>query len=279
MAFLLGAVAGMFLGGDSKQTIEQQYNMSALNKSVYEQITKTEARASATQATVQNMRYKFRDIEGCKISGTQTIKADAISSSELSVQVVTELKNAITADMQASMQAQLDRVTELGSMDFGDQNVEQDLKLQIENIVENTIVTETLNEAILEQVNIQNNEIIFRDCKDSTLDFSQDVVAQIAATTITTALTDAIADNTLLSKLAADASASGKSESKGLSDLFKSLGEIFTGPMKYGIIASVICCCLLVLVLVLIGLSPAGQSATANLGKAGAARLGAARRF
>ena len=285
-AFLAGAAVGAFLGGDSQQTIEQQYNMSVLNKSVYEQITRTEARASAAQATVQNLRYSFRDMEGCNISGTQTIKADATSSSELSSNVVAELKNSITSDLQASVQAQLERVTELGSMDFGDQNVQQDLELQIENIVENTLVTETLNEAIAEQVNIQNNEIIFRDCKDSTLDFSQDVVAQVAATTITSALIGAIADNSMLSKLAAESAAASKSESKGFSDLVSSIGDAisgildaFTGPLKYAAIASIICCIALVVLFVVMGLSPAGQSATKNLGSAGAARLGRMKKF
>jgi hypothetical protein len=285
-AFVAGAAVGAFLGGDSTQTIEQQYNMSVLNKSVYEQITKTEARASAAQASVQNLRYKFRDMEGCAITGSQTIKADAISSSQLSVEVVTELKNSITNDLQASVQAQLERVTELGSMDFGDQNVQQDLDLQVENLVENTLVTETINEAIAEQVNIQNNEIEFRDCKDSTLDFSQDVIAQVAAKTITSALTNAIASNEALSKLAAEAAAAGKSESKGLSDLVKSVGEAisgildaFTGPLKYAAIACIICCIALVVLLVVMGLSPAGQSAAKNLGSAGTARLGRMKKF
>jgi hypothetical protein len=73
-----------------------------------------------------------------------------------------------------------------------------------------------------------------------------------------------------------DAAAGGgaSSENKGLSDLVGTFFEGFTGPMKYGIIASIVCCCLLVVLLVVIGLSPAGQSATANLGRAGANRLG-----
>lgn len=284
--FLAGAAAGAALFGDSTQTIEQQYNMSVLNQSIYEQITRTEARASAAQATVQNMRYSFRDMEGCTISGTQTIKADAISSSELSSNVVAELKNSITSDLQASVQSQLDRVTELGSMDFGDQNVQQDLELNIQNIVENTLVTETINEAIAEQVNIQSQEIVFRDCKDSTLDFTQDVVAQVAAKTITTALVGAIASNEMLSKLAAESSAAAKSESKGFSDLVSSIGDAisgildaFTGPLKYAAIACIICCIALVVLLVVMGLSPAGQSATKNLGSAGAARLGRMKKF
>src|SRR6056300_674226 len=223
------------MGGGGSQTINQAFNMSAINKSIYEQITKTQASASASQATIQNLSIEFRDISGCKVDASQTIDAEAISSSELT--------------------------------------------LEIQNIVENTIVTETINEAIAEQVAIQNNRVVFRDCKDSDLDFSQNVTAKVAAKVITTALQDAIASSEVMNQLSAAADASQKSENKGLTDLVKGFFEGLYGPIKYAMIACVVCCCLLVLVMIVLGLSPAGQSATANLGKGAAARLGNARKF
>src|SRR5210317_1105009 len=266
------------MGGGGSQTINQAFDLSAMNKSIYEQITKTQASASAAQASVQNLRITFRDISGCKLDASQTINADAISSSELTSQTTTEIKNAVTNEMQAAVQAQIEKATELGNLQFGDkQNVNQEVTMEIQNIVENTIVTETLNEAIAEQVSIQNNEVEFRDCKDSELDFSQNVTAKVAAKVITTAIQDAIAASTVMNDLDAAAGGGASSQNKGLSDLVGTFFEGLTGPMKYGIIASIVCCCLLVVLLVVIGLSPAGQSATANLGRAGANRLG--RRF
>jgi hypothetical protein len=266
------------MGGGGSQTINQAFNMSAMNQSIYEQITKTQASAAASQATIQNLRIRFRDVSGCSITGTQTIDAEAVSSSELTSETTTEIKNAITNEMQAAVEAQVEKATELGNLQFGDkQNVNQEVTMEITNIVDNTIVTETLNEAIAEQVSIQNNEVEFRDCKDSELDFSQNVTAKVAAKVITTAIQDAIAASTVMNDLDAAAGGGASSENKGLSDLVGTFFEGLTGPMKYGIIASIVCCCLLVVLLVVIGLSPAGQSATANLGKAGANRLG--RRF
>jgi hypothetical protein len=266
------------MGGGGSQTINQAFNMSAMNQSIYEQITKTQASASATQATIQNLRIRFRDVSGCDITGTQTINAEAVSSSELTSETTTEIKNAVTNEMQAAVEAQIEKATEMGNFQFGDkQNVNQEVTMEITNIVDNTIVTETLNEAIAAQVSIQNNEVEFRDCKDSDLDFSQNVTAAVAAKVITAALQDAIASSDVMNKLSAAAGADLKSENKGFSDLVGTFFEGLTGPMKYAIIASVVCCCLLVLVMIVIGLSPAGQSATANLGKAGANRLG--RRF
>ena len=268
------------MGGGGSQTINQSFNMSAINQSIYEQITKTQASARASQATIQNLEITFRDISGCTLDASQTINAEAISSSELTSETTTEIKNAVTNEMQAAVEAQIEKATEMGNMQFGDkQNVNQEVTLEIQNIVENTIVTETINEAIAEQVAIQNNRISFRDCKDSDLDFSQNVTAKVAAKVITTALQDAIASSEVMNSLSAAAGASQKSENKGLSDLVSSIFEGLTGPMKYAIIACVVCCCLLVLVMIVLGLSPAGQSATKNLGKAGASRLGGGRRF
>jgi hypothetical protein len=266
------------MGGGGSQTINQAFDMSAMNQSIYEQITKTQASASASQATIQNLSIEFRDISGCTLDGTQTINAEAISSSELTSETTTAIKNAVTNEMQAAVEAQIEKATEMGNFQFGDkQNVNQEVTLEIQNIVDNTIVTETINESIAEQVAIQNNRVVFRDCKDSDLDFSQNVTAKVASKVITTAIQDAIASSTVLNDLDAAAGGGASSENKGLSDLVGTFFEGLTGPMKYGIIACVVCCCLLVLAMIVIGLSPAGQSATANLGRAGANRLG--RRF
>src|SRR5210317_2252925 len=266
------------MGGGGSQTINQAFDMSAMNKSIYEQITKTQASASASQATIQNLSIEFRDISGCTLDGTQTINAEAISSSELTSETTTAIKNAVTNEMQAAVEAQIEKATEMGNFQFGDkQNVNQEVTMEIQPLVENTIVTETLNEAIAEQVSIQNNEVTFRDCKDSDLDFSQNVTAKITAKVITTAIQDAIASSQVMNDLDAAAGGGAGSENKGLSDIIGTFFEGLTGPMKYAIIASIVCCCLLVVLLVVIGLSPAGQSATSNLGRAGANRLG--RRF
>jgi hypothetical protein len=168
-------------------------------------------------------------------------------------------------------------------MQFGDkQNVNQSVTLEIQNIVENTIKTVNENESVTESVVVQGGDLIIDgyDCREGgDINWSQDVHAQVIAEAVTTALTGAIASSEVMNQLSAAAGADLKSENKGLSDLVGTLFEGLTGPAKYAIIASVVCCCLLVIMLVVIGLSPAGQSATANLGKAGASRLGGARRF
>ena len=99
------------MGGGGSQKINQTFDMSALNKSVYEQTTINENNSVASQANIQTMKIDMRNIVGCVTNVIQNIDATASSSSELSTTQTTNIKNAITNDMQAAVQAQVDKVT------------------------------------------------------------------------------------------------------------------------------------------------------------------------
>ena len=266
------------MGGGGSQTIDQTFNLSAVNKSIFNQITKNKSESLASQANVQNLEVVMRNVKGCSAKFGQSIDATTQSSSTLTAQTTAEIRNAITNEMQASVAAAVEKATQMGNLQFGDkQNVNQEVTMAMENVVENTITTENINKAVADQVSIQNGKLVIDgyDCREGgDISWDQNIVAKLSAEAITTALSDAIAASEILNKLHAAASGNASSENKGLSDLVTSFFEGLTGPMKYGIIACVVCCCLLVLVMIVIGLSPAGQSATQNMGRAGAARMG-----
>ena len=269
------------MGGGGSQTIDQTFDMSTINQSIYEQTTLNKNTSVASQANINTMKIDMRNIVGCTTNIIQNIDATASSSSTLSTKQTTNIKNAITNDMQAAVQAQVDKVTEAGNFQFGDkQNVSQEITLAIQNIISNSIVTENINDAIAEQVSI-NDGVYTIDGYDCTvageINYTQDITAQVVATLVTKNLTDAIASSDILNKLQAAADAAAKTENKGLADIITSFFEGLTGPMKYAMIASVVCCCLLIVLLIVMGMSPAGQNATRNLSKAGAGRI--SRRF
>ena len=172
----------------------------------------------------------------------------------------------------------------MGNLQFGDkQNINQEVTLEIQNIVDNTVIIENINEAIAEQVSIQDKLITIDgyDCtQGGEINFEQDITAQVASKLITNNITDAIAASDMMNRLDASASGGLSSINKGIADVVRSIGDAvssimdsFTGPMKYAIIACIVCCCLLVLVMIVMGLSPAGQKATGNLGSAAARRF------
>jgi hypothetical protein len=266
------------MGGGGSQKINQTFDMSAINKSVYEQTTLNKNNSIASQANINTMSLVLDGSFGCEINVIQNIDATASSSSKLNNTQTTAIKNAITTEMTAAVQAQIEKVTEAGNFQFGDkQNVSQEIKLAIENIVTNTIVTENINKAVAEQVSINDGVYTVRnvDCtQGGSINYTQDITAQVVATLVTTNLTDAIASSDILNQLQAAADAAAKTENKGLADIIAKLFAGLTGPLMYAMIASVVCCCLLIILLVVMGLSPAGQKATGNLSAAGAARMG-----
>ena len=163
--------------------------------------------------------------------------------------------------MTAQAAAAMEKTTEAGNLQFGDkQNMNQEVNMAIENIVENTFETNNLNEVISEMVNLQEGDLTVRNC-NGKIDFSQNVVATLMAEAITESLTQNIADNETLNKLAAATEGTQKTENKGIADIVDSA----LGPMKYAVLASVCCVCVLVIGLVVMFLSPAGQ----NMGREG----------
>jgi hypothetical protein len=266
------------MGGGGNQKISQTFDMSAINQSIYEETTINQNTSIATQANINTMNINMRNIVGCTTNIVQNIDATASSSSELNNTQTSAIKNAITTEMTAAVQAQVEKVTEAGNFQFGDkQNVNQEITLAIENIITNTIVRENINSAVSEQVSI-NDGVYTIDGYDCTIageiNYTQDITAQVVATLVTDNLTDAIASSDILNQLQAAADAAALTENKGIADIIAKLFEGLTGPMKYAMIASVVCCCMVVVLAVVMGLSPAGQKATGNLSKAGAARIG-----
>jgi hypothetical protein len=265
------------MGGGGDQRINQAFNISSMNQSIFQQTTTNKSESIASQANIQTMRLNMRNVVGCTTTVTQTVNATASSSSQLNNTQVTAIKNAITNEMTAAVQAQVDKVTEAGNFQFGDkQNVNQELNLAVTNIVENVINIENINTAIAEQVSIQDGvyTIDGYDCTlGGSINYSQDITAQVVATLVTNNLVDAIASSDILNQLDAAADAAAKTENKGIADIIGTFFEGLTGPMKYAMIASVVCCCMIIVLVMVMALSPAGQKGMTNMSGAAARRF------
>jgi hypothetical protein len=262
------------MGGGGSQTINQTFNLSAVNKSIFNQITKNKSESAASQANVQNLKVVMKNVRGCSSNFNQKIDATTQSSSKLTAQTTTEIKNAITNDLQASAAAAVEKATQMGNFQFGDrQNVNQEVTLAIENVIENTITTENINKAIADQVSIQDGELLIDgyDCREGgDINWSQNIVAKLSAEAITTAIGDSIASSEILNKLHASASGNAKSENKGFSEFMTAFFEGLYGPVKWiALVIGLLCIGSLIFLF-----SGAGQNATRNLGRAGANRLG-----
>jgi hypothetical protein len=250
------------MGGGGSQTVNQTFNMDVVNKSLMTTITNNQQSLSAAMNNIQKVKVRVGNMgPDCDMKIGQKINASSQSSATMSPTTVNEAKTVISNELVASAAAAMEKTTEAGNLQFGDkQNMNQEVNMAIENVIENTFETNNLNEVIAEMVNLQEGDLEIKNC-NGKLDFSQDIVATLMAEAITDSLTQNIADSETLNKLKAATEGSQKTENKGIADIVSKV----TGPMKYAIIASVCCVCVLVLGLVAMFLSPAGQ----NMGREG----------
>lgn len=263
--------------GSSNQSIEQTFDMSTLNESIFEQITKNTQETMASQAGIQNLKVQLRNIRGCAASFNQTIDASTQSSSTFNAESSAQIKNAVETQMQAAADAAVEKSTQLGDLSSlvgGETNmdIKQAVNMEVQNVIENTITTENLNKTVAEQVNIQNGELVIDgyDCREGgSIDWNQNMTAKLAASAITTALTSAVADNELLSSLSASAGATSTSTGGGFAELVDSIGAAISGPFLYIAIVVVI----LIIGAVIFLLSPAGQNSSKIMATAAAQRI------
>jgi hypothetical protein len=271
------------MGGDTSQSIENTFNFSAINENITNIITNNSSTTTATGANIQGMTVNLGKIIGCDMNFSQKITSKTMASSDFTAEEISDLQNEITNDMQAAATAALENNTEMGSelggvLDGGDTNmsVVNSVNMEIQNLVETNITTTNVNNTVAEQVNIQDGvlNLQYYDCSDTggKLDFSQDIMAEVKATSIMNILKQAIQENKILNKMAAVTDSAVKKKKGGIAGVLDSvfggiagiIGTSQEGAMA-GSAASVCCVCVLMIGLVVMFLSPAGQ----NMGRAG----------
>ena len=267
------------MGGGGSQTIEQTFNLSAINKSIYNQVTTNTQKVSQSSTNIQSIGLNVKgSMIGCPFNATQKIKAESQTDVSMVPETILAMKNEITTEMQAGAQAAIEKSTEAGNLQFGDkQNVKQEINMAIENIVETTITTDNLSEVISNAVNIQENVMNIGgdlDCQGEQITLGQDISAKLVTKAVMTSLTDALLENKTTNQFVANLDASQKTENKGLADIVGTFFEGITGPIKYALIACVLMICVVIIGLTLFLLSPAGQNSTRTIANAGAKKLG-----
>ena len=281
----------------STSNIENTFNFSAINENITNIITNNSSTTTATGANIQGMTVNFGEIIGCDVNLSQKITSKTMAASDFTADEMTELQSAISNDLSASAASALEKNTQMGSelsaLAGGEQNVNIQTKvdMEIKNIVENNITTNNVNNTVAEQVNIQDGVLNLKryDCSDSgaKLDFSQDIMAEVKATSIMNILKEAIASNEVLNAMAASSDSTSTNTAGGYAEVVDSAGGALAGigDSVFGGIAGVIgstqqgaqtaslasmcCVCVIVLGGVAVAMSPAGQ----NAGKAAAAKF------
>jgi len=268
------------MGGGGSSTINQEMNMSMVNDILYESVTNNESYTQNEMRNEQVLNLKIGRNVGCNIETDQTINSTFMATTEQISNSFQNVANDLVSSLQAGASAALDKQTQAGNLQFGDkQNVNQKINTEIENIVKTQLETNNLTETINKAVNVQEGNIEIGETiclNGEQLSFRQNISADLAAQAVTKNILTAVTKNSVVQDTIAQIDAEAKAKAGGAAEVVDSVGNAasnvigaVTGPMKYAIMAAAGLCCMLVIAMLVMGLSPAGQSKMKNVNMRG----------
>ena len=247
----------------AKATTSLSVDMSTTVAQIAKTLTST-SQASTTSVVNAN---KFKIVVGGSIINSTIKNNQTINSNvKISTELTTQTKNQISQDVQATMKATVNQAASAQSGFLATAGSTSKNTATFNNAVNTSLstenITKTISDTYADIVNTNSNEIfIGKDLNGSYIDNNQDIANQLVSIAIVNQLVDNL--NTQLAKDGFDGqiTQSATAKSGGIAEL---VSAIFQGPaMLVGIsVCAALCCCLLIVIaLVGISYSPAGQAA------------------
>jgi len=264
------------MGGGGSQTIKNEMNIKSTTELLTSTILKTENSTQANCNTAQNLSVKIGHVVGCPSYFGQTASCDVQSSSSDISKQISQSANKIAEDMKTKAAAALDNASQAGNFQFGDKsNVETKINKEIDTIIKDEFSEEKINETMAGAVMIQDGEleIGFYDCTlGGNINFEQDVSAKVAAGAVMNKVLERITSSDVTKEITDEIDSKNTKKAGGAAEVVDSAGDAAagiigaaTGPMRYAMIAGVVCCFLVVVLAVVMGMSPAGQKKIGNM--------------
>ena len=248
----------------NKQSISQDFNLKAINKSVYNKLSESSVEAEAAGFNQQNMNVKLGMIDGCDVDVTQRIKSKVRTDVKNMPKEIVEMKGEIANKMKQAADAKLKSETGAGATAFGNSaKVKTKMNQTIENIVEKNITTDNMSKAMAKQVNIQGQDITikFMRCREGQkgLNLEQDITSEVAANAVTDSLSKALMSDKFINDIAQTQKSESTVKATGpIQDLGNAISGIFGSLTAIYAICGLVCC-LAIAAAAYILLSPAGQ--------------------
>ena len=85
------------MGGGGSQSIEQTFNLSVVNKSIFEQVTTNTQKVSASSTTIQSIGLNVKgSMIGCPFTAMQKIKSETQTDAAMATETILAMKNEIS---------------------------------------------------------------------------------------------------------------------------------------------------------------------------------------
>lgn len=271
------------MGNSQSQSTSTDTFTSVLNKNVTN-LCQTVVNKNSTRCNIQQT-IDFTNLGNLSCDGDLTIsnkatalcRMDAIFKSQNENDIKNILKTAIDSSLDSTNKATQGFLS--GILTDQSQSNIQNIKNELNNIIENNISQSTINECYSESnpdqyIKFVNNKNI----KAKNCNFGNDVQVQVMATCLTDAIIKNAQSNSALSDLTNKTVTSSDVSQKGLNDLvadfFAGIGGVINSASLPFILVGIALICGVSILVGAVLLSPAGQDSLKQVTEAGINKYG-----
>jgi len=243
------------------QEVKKIFNMDAVNKNLFESVSKNSQKVSATNTTLASLVIEIEKMNpGCPVNVAQSIKSTTISDATQVIENISTMTTEVTNALTNSSEEQLKSTSGFLSLSPGaKQNLSAEMNTSITNIVDRTFSVENVQQVAAASIAITEGKIIVKEC-NAPIDISQDIVASSIATAVMDNLVDNLVNDSTINDVLNKLDTQMEQENTGY---FEAIGEMFKstfgGDAKWFWIALSIAICVLLIVVMRVALSEGGQ--------------------
>lgn len=222
-----------------------------------------------TTTNTTNLNYSKIDIgyaKNCPVTQKQSIFNKIEIDSNLNDTSLNELKNELTTALDNTVSQNTELINGAFNVTGGNNtSAINDVRSNINMVLTNTINKTNINKVVNDTFNQNTGEIKYLFCEDSPITVDQNIVSNIIARNILYTVGQALSQNEVLARVINEADQKAKQQNQGLNDIIDSIGKAITGPIGISIGGVVLFCCILIIAVIVLGMSPAGQNAAKKL--------------
>ena len=251
----------------NKQEVKKKFNIDVITKNVFSQVSKNSQKVSATNTNIAAMNIKIGTANKCPITTLQTIESSTTAEASMIITEMSKVASNVSNDLQ---QAAMDELNAKGgwfSTTENKQKTETEVKTAIKNITERTFSSENVQNIVAKAFNIEGANLYIEHCTESPIDMTQDITSAVAATAMMDNLVENIIKDETLNKIVQDLNTKATATTEGPID---AISGFFKNNKWLTLVCGIVCCVFLIVVLY-IALSPGGQEAIAAAPQAAAA--------
>ena len=266
------------------QTISQSVKLEQINQKIVDEYNENKNKADLMQTQILSQEADLTGIVNCSFDFSQTAQQGAEVDQSIDAQAMFDRKDKVAEELKVAAAAEIDSKFESWGTTWGTSSkVKTDVSTKIINIVDETWTNKNIQEANANQVQIINGKYTINGmtCYEGqpTLKFTQDATQELIINQLMNQIIEKASEDEQIRSLTTSSDSKNSLDVKGtlgdagraLTGIVGSIGNIVGGPLMSSVIFAGIALIVALGVFLLLGTSPAGQSAITTVADTGSA--------